>query len=66
MLDAEFGGQWRYEFNFDKYWSTLLDFCKIAPDGTREYPSKARDGSNAKVDVEEVETNTSTSSSNQA
>lgn len=42
MLDYDFGGHWRYDFNFDCYWSTLLDFCGIAPDGTHARPSKAR------------------------
>lgn len=42
MLDSDFGGTWKYEFNFDKYWSTLIDFCGIAPDGTRTHSTKAR------------------------
>jgi hypothetical protein len=68
MLDADFGGQWRYEFNFDVYWSTLLSFCKINVDGKKEYPSKARDGSNPQTQIAETDTNTSTSnnSSDQA
>jgi hypothetical protein len=42
MLDARFSGQWHYQFNSDKYWNSLIDFCGIASDGTRSHPSKAR------------------------
>lgn len=35
QLDAEYGGQHNYELDFDIYWKTLIDFCHIAPDGTR-------------------------------
>jgi hypothetical protein len=42
MLDANFGGNWRFDFNFEKYWAELVDFCGVASDGTRTHPTKAR------------------------
>lgn len=64
MLDSDFGGHWKYEFNADKYWSTLLDFCGIAADGTRTHPSKARHCGEVDAESEEAEAHTSTGSSN--
>lgn len=63
MLDYDFGGQWKYEFNFDTYWSTLIDFCGIAADGTRTHPSRARQDttSNAKRDMNHSTQNNSDS-----
>lgn len=51
MLDADFGGHWKYQFDFDTYWNTLLDFCGIAPDGTRTHSSKARPAVNNDKDA---------------
>ncbi|EST09176.1 CRAL-TRIO domain protein [Kalmanozyma brasiliensis GHG001] len=37
QLDAEFaGGKYNYEWNFQKYWSTLIEVGGIAEDGTRK------------------------------
>lgn len=36
QLDAQFtGGTYNYLFDFEKYWSALVEKCRIAPDGTR-------------------------------
>ncbi|KAI8981309.1 CRAL/TRIO domain-containing protein [Trametes punicea] len=35
QLDAEFGGDFEYEFEPNSYWEQIVSFCKIAPDGTR-------------------------------
>lgn len=50
MLDSDFGGTWSYDFKFDNYWNTLIDFCGIAPDGTRTHPTKARIAEKVKDD----------------
>lgn len=42
MLDYEFGGSWRYDFQFESYWEQVLNFCGVAEDGTRVHESKAR------------------------
>ncbi|KAI0830867.1 CRAL-TRIO domain-containing protein [Trametes gibbosa] len=34
-LDAEFGGDFEYEFERNSYWEQIVSVCKIAPDGTR-------------------------------
>ncbi|KAH9166921.1 CRAL/TRIO domain-containing protein [Lactarius sanguifluus] len=34
-LDADFGGEYRFEFDHEAYWSQLIEACGIAPDGTR-------------------------------
>ncbi|KAI0370035.1 CRAL/TRIO domain-containing protein [Pilatotrama ljubarskyi] len=40
QLDADFGGDYEFEFEPDSYWEQIVSFCKIAPDGTRaEDPS---------------------------
>ncbi|UZJ56954.1 hypothetical protein CBS101457_006274 [Exobasidium rhododendri] len=52
MLDSDFGGHWKFELNFEKYWANLVEFCGIAPDGTRTHPTKARP-TQAADDVEE-------------
>ncbi|EIW87256.1 CRAL TRIO domain-containing protein [Coniophora puteana RWD-64-598 SS2] len=35
QLDAEFGGEYNFEYDFETYWKQIVDFCGIAPDGTR-------------------------------
>ncbi|KAI0658384.1 CRAL-TRIO domain-containing protein [Cubamyces menziesii] len=35
QLDADFGGDFEYEFEPNSYWEQIVSFCKIAPDGTR-------------------------------
>ncbi|ODN87718.1 pleiotropic drug resistance protein [Cryptococcus wingfieldii CBS 7118] len=35
QLDAEFGGDYKFEYDFKHYWKTLTEFCHISPDGTR-------------------------------
>ncbi|KAJ3739750.1 CRAL/TRIO domain-containing protein [Lentinula detonsa] len=35
QLEAEFGGEYEYEFNHDHYWQQIIETCGIAPDGTR-------------------------------
>ncbi|THH09331.1 hypothetical protein EW145_g2088 [Phellinidium pouzarii] len=35
QLDANFGGQFEYEFEPESYWSQIVEHCDIAPDGTR-------------------------------
>lgn len=35
QLDADFGGDYRFEFDHEAYWSQLIEACGIAPDGTR-------------------------------
>jgi len=34
-LDADFGGDFEYEFEPESYWNQIVSFCGIAPDGTR-------------------------------
>jgi len=36
QLDADFGGDYEFEFDHEVYWSQLIKTCGIAPDGTRE------------------------------
>ncbi|KAI9066543.1 CRAL/TRIO domain-containing protein [Trametes sanguinea] len=35
QLDADFGGDFEYEFEPNSYWEQIVSFCRIAPDGTR-------------------------------
>ncbi|EMD32668.1 hypothetical protein CERSUDRAFT_87973 [Gelatoporia subvermispora B] len=35
QLDADFGGEYEFEYDFEKYWEQVVSFCGIAPDGTR-------------------------------
>jgi len=35
QLDGEFGGDYNFEYDFETYWKQIVDFCGIAPDGTR-------------------------------
>jgi len=35
QLDADFGGEYEYEFEPESYWDQLIEACGIAPDGTR-------------------------------
>ncbi|KAL5494780.1 hypothetical protein ACEPAI_242 [Sanghuangporus weigelae] len=35
QLDADFGGEFEYEFEPESYWSQIVEHCGIAPDGTR-------------------------------
>ncbi|KAG6840267.1 hypothetical protein C0991_007823 [Blastosporella zonata] len=35
QLDADFGGEHRYEFEAKSYWDQIVAACDIAPDGTR-------------------------------
>jgi len=35
QLDADFGGEYEYEFDHEAYWNQLIEACDIAPDGTR-------------------------------
>jgi len=35
QLDADFGGDYEFEFEFETYWKQIVDHCGIAPDGTR-------------------------------
>ncbi|KAI0299853.1 CRAL-TRIO domain-containing protein [Russula brevipes] len=35
QLDADFGGDYEFEFDHEAYWSQLIEKCGIAPDGTR-------------------------------
>ncbi|KAI0066633.1 CRAL/TRIO domain-containing protein [Artomyces pyxidatus] len=41
QLDADFGGDYEFEFDHEEYWQTLIDVCGIAPDGTRVEPTSA-------------------------
>ncbi|KAG7442225.1 CRAL/TRIO domain-containing protein [Guyanagaster necrorhizus] len=34
-LDADFGGEFPYEFEPHSYWSQIVAACRVAPDGTR-------------------------------
>jgi len=34
-LDADFGGDYEYDFEPDSYWKQIVSKCRIAPDGTR-------------------------------
>jgi hypothetical protein len=34
-LDADFGGEYRFEFDHEAYWSQLIEACGIESDGTR-------------------------------
>ncbi|CDO76486.1 hypothetical protein BN946_scf184615.g12 [Trametes cinnabarina] len=53
QLDADFGGDFEYEFEPNSYWEQIVTFCKIAPDGTRV--------DDAPLDVEtQVDTSNST------
>lgn len=35
QLDAEFGGEYNYVFDSEKYWNQIVEACGISPDGTR-------------------------------
>ncbi|KAJ4470890.1 CRAL TRIO domain-containing protein [Lentinula aciculospora] len=35
QLEAEFGGEYEYEFKHEHYWQQIIETCGIAPDGTR-------------------------------
>ncbi|KAI0814848.1 CRAL-TRIO domain-containing protein [Irpex lacteus] len=35
QLDADFGGEFEYEFEKNSYWEQIVKACRIAPDGTR-------------------------------
>jgi len=35
QLDADFGGDYQYQFDPEAYWNQLTEACCIAPDGTR-------------------------------
>jgi len=35
QLDADFGGDYQYEFDHEAYWNQLIQACGVAPDGTR-------------------------------
>ncbi|XP_006453958.1 hypothetical protein AGABI2DRAFT_175691 [Agaricus bisporus var. bisporus H97] len=35
QLDADFGGEYHYEFEPESYWKQIVTACRIAPDGTR-------------------------------
>ncbi|OCH89731.1 CRAL/TRIO domain-containing protein [Obba rivulosa] len=35
QLDADFGGSYEFEYDFEKYWEQIVSFCGVAPDGTR-------------------------------
>ncbi|KAG8219299.1 CRAL-TRIO domain-containing protein [Butyriboletus roseoflavus] len=35
QLDADFGGDYAFDFEFETYWTQIIDHCGIAPDGTR-------------------------------
>jgi len=34
-LDADFGGDYEFEWDFEEYWRQIVEYCGIAPDGTR-------------------------------
>lgn len=55
MLDHDFGGTWRYQFDFERYWNQVLDFCGVASDGTRTHESKARQKLADRIDGVEAE-----------
>ncbi|KAI0652648.1 CRAL/TRIO domain-containing protein [Trametes meyenii] len=44
QLDADFGGDFEYEFEPKSYWEQIVSHCKIAPDGTRleDTPAQAQ------------------------
>ncbi|THU83752.1 CRAL/TRIO domain-containing protein [Dendrothele bispora CBS 962.96] len=35
QLEAEFGGEYDFEFKHEDYWKQIIETCAIAPDGTR-------------------------------
>ncbi|KAI0931175.1 hypothetical protein AcV5_005279 [Taiwanofungus camphoratus] len=35
QLDADFGGDYEFEFEPQSYWEQIVEFCGVAPDGTR-------------------------------
>ncbi|THH08719.1 hypothetical protein EW146_g8901 [Bondarzewia mesenterica] len=35
QLDADFGGEYELEWDFESYWAQMVEHCGIAPDGTR-------------------------------
>ncbi|KAH9854360.1 CRAL/TRIO domain-containing protein [Lenzites betulinus] len=53
-LDAEFGGDFEYQFERKSYWEQIVSVCKIAPDGTRvdDHPVPS---TNAPTDTSKVE-----------
>ncbi|KAI0778940.1 CRAL/TRIO domain-containing protein [Trametes elegans] len=49
QLDADFGGDFEYEFEPNSYWEQIVSYCKVAPDGTRltdDVPSAQAPASN--------------------
>ncbi|KAH8110589.1 CRAL/TRIO domain-containing protein [Phellopilus nigrolimitatus] len=51
QLDADFGGEFEYEFEPESYWSQITEHCGIAPDGTRVDKAEAAE---AKTKSEEL------------
>ncbi|TDL20959.1 CRAL/TRIO domain-containing protein [Rickenella mellea] len=39
QLDADFGGDYEYEFEPESYWEQVVSHCRIAPDGARLPPA---------------------------
>jgi len=35
QLDADFGGDYEFRFDFETYWNEIIDHCGITPDGAR-------------------------------
>ncbi|VDB86260.1 unnamed protein product [Peniophora sp. CBMAI 1063] len=35
QLDADLGGDYNFEYDFESYWAQMVEHCNIAPDGTR-------------------------------
>ncbi|KAI0042536.1 CRAL/TRIO domain-containing protein [Auriscalpium vulgare] len=56
QLDADFGGEYEFQFDHEVYWQTLIDACGIAPDGTRvkeEAASETESAHNAETSSSE-------------
>lgn len=50
QLDKQFGGDYEYQFDFEKYWNTLTDFCGIGEDGKRVHEPYSKTQDDSKVE----------------
>ncbi|KAL5519430.1 hypothetical protein ACEPAH_1113 [Sanghuangporus vaninii] len=66
QLDADFGGEFEYEFEPESYWSQIVDYCGITPDGTRVHqPTSSKTSGSDEADSKAQEKRVSSDSSSE-
>ncbi|TKY88541.1 hypothetical protein EX895_002529 [Sporisorium graminicola] len=66
QLDAEFaGGRYNYEWDFQKYWNTLIEVGNIAEDGTRKADKPAQEPKQVSASDEAVQKHADTIAASQ-